>query len=52
LTSNVVTEQDAKEFAQLLADVYEMGFLRATNQYREHLEKMGYKLSIVPEKKV
>jgi hypothetical protein len=42
----IVTEQDVKEFAKLLLELYQAGFMRASEQYRTSLEKMGYAVTI------
>jgi len=51
ITVHIGTEDDLKCFAKMIADVYELGFLRATNQYRNELAKLGYNVTIVPEQK-
>jgi hypothetical protein len=51
LSHHVITEQDMKEFASLITDIYEAGYLKATVQYKDTLEKLGYAVKIIPEKK-
>lgn len=49
LASTVVTKDDYESLGGLMADVYEAGFVRAVDQYKEQLAKVGMKVSIVPE---
>lgn len=49
LASNVATKEDYDSLGALMADVYEAGFVRAVDQYREQLAKVGMKVNIVPE---
>ena len=51
ISAYLVTENDIKELARFIADVYEAGYLRAAKQYKENLEKMGYSVAIVPDSK-
>lgn len=50
VVSVIITEQDIKDFGKLIADLYDMGFQRATNQYKEHLERLGYVVSVSQKK--
>ena len=49
LASGVTTKGDYEALGSLMADVYEAGFLRAVDQYKEQLAKMGMKVNVVPE---
>lgn len=51
LVSHVSTKEDYDGLGTLLADVFESGFIRAVNQYKDQFAKMGMKVSIVPEEK-
>lgn len=49
LASTVATKEDYESLGSLVADIYEAGFVRAVDQYKEQLAKVGMKVSIVPE---
>lgn len=51
LVSHVTTKEDYEGLGVFLADVFEAGFLRAVEQYKDQFSKMGMKVSIVPEEK-
>ena len=42
----LVTESDFKNFMSLIVDVYESGFMRAVDDYRTKLAKMGIKVEV------
>ena len=44
---SLVTDQDLKEFGQLLSTIYECGYLRAMQQTKKQLDEMGIKVRIV-----
>lgn len=46
LTHNLVTEQDARDFGNLIGEVYQMGYLKATKDYTEKLAEQGIKLEV------
>lgn len=48
-SSTITSQQDYEDFGKLIVDIFEVGFLRAVNQYKEQFEKMGMKINIVPE---
>jgi len=50
VTPSLVTKHDVEKFARLIADIYESGFMRATDQYKETMNQLGYELKIVPPK--
>jgi predicted site-specific integrase-resolvase len=50
VASSLVTEKDIQDFSKLIGQVFEEGFRRAVEQYREQLEQMGLKISIVTPK--
>lgn len=50
LSAGVTTKADYEALGSLMADVYEAGFVRAVDQYKEQLARMGMKVSVVPEK--
>lgn len=43
----LVTEQDVKEFGSLIADVYQLGFLKASRDYTQKLAEQGFNLEVV-----
>jgi hypothetical protein len=51
LAQMLVTREDYESFGSLMGDLYESGFLRATDQYREQLSKMGLKVDVVAEER-
>lgn len=46
ISSIIITEQDFKNAMQMIACVYESGFMKAAEDYRVHFDKMGIKLEI------
>lgn len=50
LAAGITTKVDYDALGSLMADVYEAGFVRAVDQYKEQLAKVGMKVNIVPEK--
>lgn len=44
----LVTQQDLNDWGRLVVDLFEMGYLKATEQYKEQMAKMGYDVKIVP----
>ena len=50
ITYHLATEQDVRDFAKLFVDAYEQGFLKAVNDYKEQLRKIGYEVNIMAEK--
>lgn len=51
MASVVVTKDDYQSLGSFVADLYEAGFMRAVDQYREQMAKMGLKVNVVPESK-
>lgn len=49
---SLLTDKDIQHFLQLQLELYEIGYLRAVEDHREQLEKMGIKASVVhPDQK-
>lgn len=46
--SNLI-ESDANIFGALIADIYEMGYIKAVKDYEKELKKLGYEVNIVIE---
>ena len=51
LASTIATKEDYESLGSLIADLYETGFLRAVDEYKEQMAKMGLKVSVVAEQK-
>lgn len=47
----IVTEQDMKDFGALVTTIYEKAYRKAVEDYREQVEKLGLKISVVPSTK-
>jgi len=45
-----LTSEDYESLGRLMADVYESGFVRAVDQYKEQMSKLGLRVNIVSEK--
>jgi hypothetical protein len=50
LSVSTLTREDYDALGRLLADVYESGFVRAVEQYKDQMSKLGLKVNIVAEK--
>lgn len=48
LCAYLVTEDDAKQFFRLIADLYESGYLKAVNDYKGKMEEIGIQVKVVP----
>lgn len=44
------TREDMERWSELMADLYELGFLKAVGEYREQMESRGFRVDVVPEK--
>jgi hypothetical protein len=49
LASTVSTKEDYEALGSLMVDIFESGFLKAVNEYKDQLAKMGLKVNIVPD---
>lgn len=49
LASTITTNEDYESLGALVADVFETGFMKAVNEYKDQLAKVGLKVNIVPE---
>ena len=49
--ASLITDGDSKAFFKLVADLYEMGYLKSVNDHREQLVKLGFIATVVPENK-
>ena len=46
VSSSIVTEADLEAFGKLMGDLFETGYMKAVNDYRDELEKIGIKISV------
>lgn len=44
ISSQIITQKDALDFATMLAEIYEVGFLKAVEDYKKEVEKHGFKI--------
>lgn len=51
IASQIVTKEDYENLGVFMTDVFETGFLKAVNEYKNQFEKMGMKVNVVPEEK-
>jgi len=49
LAATTVVREDYEGLSTLVADLFEVGFLRAVDQYKDQIAKMGFKIDVVPE---
>lgn len=49
--ASIITDKDLQDLGNLISAIYETGYLKAVNDYKEHFEKMGIKLNIVSDSK-
>lgn len=49
IASSLATEQDMKEFGNLITAVFEKGYRKAIEDYRGQIEKLGIKIHVVPD---
>lgn len=47
LAKTITTKEELEDLGKLVVDIYESGFLKAFNEYRNQMEKMGMKMTIV-----
>lgn len=49
---SLLTEKDIQAFLQMQIEIFEVGYLKAVDDYKEQLEKMGIKATVVhPDQK-
>ena len=48
LSVSLLTETDMNQFLKMIADVYEKAYIKAVDDQREQLEKIGLSARIVP----
>jgi hypothetical protein len=45
----LATEQDVKDFNSLIADVYEIAYLKCVEDNKKKFEELGYKVKVVAD---
>lgn len=51
LAAQVLTEQQYEEIGNLIAAIYEAGYLKAVDDHKDQLEQMGFKANVVSQPK-
>ncbi len=49
ISISLVTQEDLTNFGKLLTDLFELGYLKAVNDYKDQLKKHGITVKIVPD---
>lgn len=47
VATSLTTEKDLEDFGKLVSQVYELGYRKAVDDYREQVEKLGLKVNII-----
>ena len=45
-THQLITEKDLTLFGNMLSDIYELGYMKAVNDYKDQLAKLNIKVNI------
>jgi hypothetical protein len=48
IAPSLVLDKDVQAFADLIVEVYELGYLKAITDYEKEINKLGYNVKIVP----
>lgn len=48
VATSLTTDKDLEDFGKLVGQVYELGYRKAVEDYREQVEKLGLKINIIP----
>ncbi len=48
ISTSLATEKDLEDFGKLIGQVFETGYKKAVEDYRQKLEEMGIKVQLVP----
>lgn len=51
ISSTITTKEDYEDLGRLMADVFEAGFMKAYNEYKDQLAGMGLQVRIVADEK-
>ena len=49
--SSLSLDRDMRAFADLIVEVYDLGYVRAITDYEKEINKLGYNVKIVPPEK-
>lgn len=49
LSASLVTQKDLEDFGKLIGEVYSAGFMKAFNDYKSQLEKLGLNINLTVE---
>jgi len=49
LAASLVTQKDLEDFGKLIGSVYSSGFMKAFNDYKNQLEKLGLNINLTVE---
>jgi hypothetical protein len=49
MAAATLVQEDYEALGSLVVDIFEAGFLRAVDQYKEQMSKMGLKVDVVPD---
>lgn len=45
----MVTEKDVKDLNQLIADIYEIAYLKCVEDHKKKFEELGYQIKVVAD---
>lgn len=46
----VVTDQDLQDFGKFAVDLFEVGYFKCMNDYKDSLKDLGINVTVVPER--
>jgi hypothetical protein len=46
VSHSLATDKDIKDFVSMMVEIYEVGFVRAVDEHREKLSKLGFEVKI------
>lgn len=46
ITHNLITDKDFESFGKMVTEVYEAGYMKAIDEYREQLAKLNIRVNI------
>lgn len=51
MAATITTKDDYEDLGRLITDIYETGFLKAVNEYKDQFAKIGMRVNVVPEER-
>jgi len=48
VAASLITESDLEQFGKLMTEIFDLGYTKAINDYREQFEKLGVQIKIIP----